>query len=75
MIPSPRGSRSAEPASPQLLVRIQAEFLEMPGLCLTTEQAARLWNVDCATASWLLDSLVATGFLALRDRKFARTAG
>lgn len=75
MIPLPRGSQSAEPPSPQLLVRIQAEFLEMPGLCLTTEQAARLWNVDCGTASWLLDSLVAAGFLALKDRRFARRAG
>ena len=29
--------------------RIRGEFLEMPGLRLTSAQAARLWHVDAAT--------------------------
>jgi hypothetical protein len=30
--------------SPELLDRIRAEFLERPGLKITTAQACRLWN-------------------------------
>lgn len=31
--------------SPALTERIRGEFLEMPGLKLTTAQACRLWNL------------------------------
>jgi hypothetical protein len=47
----------------ELIRRIQGEFLEMPGLRLTDAQARRLWGLDAATCSALLDALVATGFL------------
>lgn len=51
-----------------LLHRIRGEFAEMPGLRLTSAQAARLWHVDMSTATSLL--------LALVDAKFLyRTAG
>lgn len=43
--------------------RIQAEYLEMPGLKLTSKQAARLWQIDAATSASLLDSMVAAGVL------------
>jgi hypothetical protein len=54
-----------------LVHRVQSEFLEMPGLRLTTEQAARLWAVDRATSQTILDRLVTVGFLC-RNRR-ART--
>jgi hypothetical protein len=53
-----------------LLARIRAEFLEMPGLRLTSAQAARLWAVDHRTSEWILDGLTTAGFL-LRNREGA----
>lgn len=47
----------------EIIRRIQGEFLEMPGLRLTDAQARRLWGLDAAMCSALLDALVATGFL------------
>jgi hypothetical protein len=42
---------------------IRTEYLEMPGLCLTLAQAARLWNVDTTSCQAVLDSLTREGFL------------
>jgi hypothetical protein len=50
------------PAS-DILRRIRAEFIEMPGLKLTLAQAQRLWAVDRQTCERLIDSLTASGFL------------
>jgi len=58
---SPAGSI---PVARQLSL-IQAEYREMPGLCLTRQQAARLWSIDPPTCQVLLDTLVGTGFLRL----------
>jgi hypothetical protein len=49
--------------SPQLLERIRGEFLEMPGLKLTTAQACRLWNLKEERCREALDTLIAEGFL------------
>lgn len=46
-------------------MRILGEYREMPGLQLTSDQAARLWNVDPQQCAVLLDELVATGRLRL----------
>jgi hypothetical protein len=46
-------------------VRLTAEFREMPGLRLTTQQTARLIGVDVETAASVLASLVERGFLRL----------
>ena len=46
-----------------LLYRIRGEFLEMPGLRLTQEQAARLWQMDAAVCAEALMRLVAARFL------------
>jgi DNA-binding MarR family transcriptional regulator len=46
-------------------LRLKAEFREMPGLRLTTGQAARLIGVDVETASSVLTTLVDRGFLRL----------
>lgn len=50
-----------------LLTRIRGEFLEMPGLRLTSAQAARLWSVDRRTSNWILDGLTTAGFLRNRE--------
>jgi DNA-binding IclR family transcriptional regulator len=42
---------------------IRAEYLEIPGLCLTKSQVQRLWGLDPDTAETLLASLVDARFL------------
>ena len=44
--------------------RIRGEFLEMPGLRLTPQQASRLWAVDPDTSAVVLDRLTSSGFLS-----------
>jgi hypothetical protein len=46
-----------------VLKRVRAEFDEMPGLCLTTPQAQRLFGIDETTCEVLLRILVEGGFL------------
>jgi hypothetical protein len=46
-----------------VLTRIKNEFREMPGLCLTSVQAQRLWCLDESTCSLVLSTLVTEGFL------------
>ena len=46
-----------------LLHRVRGEFLEMPGLRLTSGQAARLWSLDHGTSQRILDGLTTAGFL------------
>ncbi len=49
----------------QLIDRIRAEYLEMPGLHLTSPQARRLLGLDEPTCQRLLERLVHTRFLRL----------
>lgn len=51
----------------ELATRARAEFREMPGMCLTTAQAARLWQLSPEQAQELLQELVHAGFLIRRD--------
>jgi hypothetical protein len=46
-----------------LLRRIEGEYLEMPGLQLTPEQAQRLWALDRETCATILEILVERQFL------------
>jgi hypothetical protein len=50
----------------ELLTRIQAEFLEVPGLRLTLEEAARRFQVDRTTCEATLAALV-NGHVLVRD--------
>jgi hypothetical protein len=52
----------------QLIPRIRAEFLEMPCLTLTVQQATRLWHLDPGVCRAVLDSLLRTGFLVETPR-------
>lgn len=42
----------------ELLVRIEAEYREMPGLNLTVTQAERLWGLDRHTCASVLTTLM-----------------
>ena len=58
----------------ELVGRIRAEFLEMPGLRLTKAQAQRLWGLDGKACDALLDALVDAKFLfRTRDGAFMRS--
>ena len=59
----------------ELLLRIRAEYLQMPGLKLTAPQARRLWGPDCATCDAALAALVEAKFLSrTREGLFVLTA-
>jgi len=59
-----------------VLQRIQGEYLEMPGLRLTTAQAQRLWGLDREVCETLLAALVDTRFLCrTRDGAYVRPEG
>jgi hypothetical protein len=47
----------------QLVERVRADFLEMPGLRLTLPQAARLWGIDLMSCEAVVDALVKREFL------------
>jgi hypothetical protein len=54
--------------------RVQGEYIEMPGLRLTTAQAQRLWGLDRAACDALLGALVDAKFLSkTRDGAFVRS--
>jgi hypothetical protein len=54
--------------------RVRGEFLEMPGLRLTPQQARRLWRLDEAACERVLGALVDARFLArTRDGAFVRS--
>jgi hypothetical protein len=56
------------------LLRIKGEYAGMPGLCLTPEQAARLWSVKVAVARAALRRLAESGYLRRRiDGAYALT--
>jgi hypothetical protein len=56
-----------------LLSRIRGEYLEMPGLRLTLEQAQRLWDIERTLCRRVLDALVESKFLCVKsDGMYAR---
>jgi hypothetical protein len=56
-----------------LLTRIRGEYLEMPGLRLTLEQAQRLCGVERMLCKMVLDGLVEAKFLCVKaDGTYAR---
>jgi hypothetical protein len=66
---SPRTSPRIE----QLVTRIRAEFLELPGLRLTLSQASRLFGVDRMECEHVLCELVSHRFLkTMGDGSFIR---
>lgn len=58
------GPLDVAPAFEQLAQRIRSEYLEMPGLNVTRDQARCLWALDSDVCDRLLAHLVRSGFLA-----------
>lgn len=59
-----------------VLMRVQGEFLEMPGLRVTRAQAQRLWALDAAACEAVLSALVDARFLVeSRNASFMRAGG
>ena len=50
------------------MARIRNEYVEMPGLVLTLQEAARLWSLSESRSQLLLSLLVEAGFL-ICDKK------
>ena len=71
-MPHSRTNEFHEPKNSLPAVRLTAEFREMPGLRLTTQQTARLIGVDVETASSVLTTLVDRGFLRLTTSGYVR---
>jgi hypothetical protein len=66
------GQKRPEPH--ELVQRVRGEFLEMPGLRLTVEQARRLWRMSAHECDRVLGALVAERFLSrTRDGAFVRS--
>lgn len=64
---------SREVAVNDALRRVKSEYLEMPGLRLTSAQAQRLWGLDRESCAALLGALVDARFLnRTSDGAFAR---
>ena len=57
------GVKRARTLAAKLLRRIQREYEEQPGLCLTPPQAQRLWGLDGPTCGAVLTVLVDAGVL------------
>jgi hypothetical protein len=58
-----------------LLRRVRAEFIEMPGLRVTRAQARRLWALDETLCEIVLAALVDARFLVeSRNASFMRAA-
>ena len=57
-----------------VLTRLRAEYLEMPGLRLTAEQVQRLCGIERLVCQPLLDELVEAKFLCVKtDGTYARS--
>lgn len=57
----PNTVRNSKPAAAplhELLRRIEGEYREMPGMCVTAPQAQRLWGLDSITCAFVLRTLV-----------------
>jgi hypothetical protein len=56
--------------------RIRAEYLEMPGMILTTDQVSRLCGMERSACQAVLDALVDAQFLTLKsDGTYVRRTG
>ena len=52
---------------------VRGEYMESPGLSLTSQQVSRLWQLAIETRDAVLQTLVAAGFLRLtKNRMFVR---
>jgi hypothetical protein len=58
-----------------VLERVRGEYLQMPGLSLTVQEAQRLCGIEQTLCKTVLDSMVSTRFLCVTpDGTYARLA-
>ena len=58
-----------------LFTRVRGEYLEMPGLRLTFQQAQRLWGLERIDCRTVLEALVEAKFLCVKpDGTYARVS-
>jgi hypothetical protein len=62
------GRTETTPALHELLCRVESEYREMPGMCVTAAQAQRLWGLDATTCSFVLATLIDRGILRRTPR-------
>jgi hypothetical protein len=55
-----------------LMRRVRAEFDDLPGMCLTFQQVARLMGFDDRTCAQVLHALLMAGYLRQRDGAYVR---
>ena len=55
------------------MLRVQGEYDEMPGLCLTLEQAARLFGLERQSCERVLADCVRAGILRESHGRFVRS--
>jgi hypothetical protein len=67
-----RGTPQGEPSRPELLARIVGAYRDLPGLCLTERQAARLFGLRILTCEAVLRDLVGLRELARDDEGLYR---
>ena len=58
--PAESGHRDMTP----LFHRVRSEYLERPGLRLTSAQTSQLWSLDRPTSELIPDGLTTAGFLS-----------
>ncbi len=59
----------------RLVARVRGEYLEMPGMRLTFEQASRLWGLEPQACRHVLRALIELGFLSCgSDGRYARSS-
>jgi len=63
MVTAVRDTAPATTTVRDVLLRVQGEYREMPGLKLTDAQAQRLLGIDCDTCTVVLSTLLERGFL------------
>ena len=63
-----RGTPVREPRRSHVVATILGSYAEMPGLCLSVEQAARLFNLSLDSCRIVLDDLVRAARLRYDDR-------
>jgi hypothetical protein len=63
LVPPVARGEAGDPALQRLSQRVRAEFLEMPGLRLTADQARRLFGIPDDLCQRILLTLIADGVL------------
>ena len=51
-----------------VLRRVEGEYYEMPGMCVTRTQAQRLWGLDSTTCELVLTALIERGVVRRTSR-------